>query len=222
MLLPWFIVYSLLTILRQTVIMIVEVTQEVAFAMLINEQLEKQNMTKYRLSKDSGVPQATINDICSGKADLEKCAAGTLYRLAKVLGVTVEDILESAREEYRSSFETFKSNVCHHVKDMGDIDFMIDLLESDEIRTLYNKHWYPEALYLLAMLDYLSRINDVEICTKYNDIRARKLSKPIYPTGVILTSEVLKSDEPLRKAEEESIPEFRRFNIIECDVRDVV
>ena len=190
--------------------------------MLINEQLEKQNMTKYRLSKDSGVPQATINDICSGKADLEKCTAGTLYRLAKVLGVTVEDILESAREEYRSSFETFKSNVCHHVKDMGDIDFMIDVLESDEIRTLYNKHWYPEALYLLAMLDYLSRINDVEICTNYNDIRAAKLSKPIYPTGVILTSEVLKSDEPLKKAEEEAIPEFRRFNIIESEVRNLV
>ena len=47
--------------------------------MLINEQLEKLRMTKYRLSKESGVPQATINDICSGKADLEKCAAGTLY-----------------------------------------------------------------------------------------------------------------------------------------------
>ena len=47
--------------------------------MLINEQLEKLNITKYRLSKDSGVPQATINDICSGKAELEKCAAGTLF-----------------------------------------------------------------------------------------------------------------------------------------------
>ena len=62
--------------------------------MLINEQLEKLRMTKYRLSKDSKVPQATINDICSGKADLEKCAAGTLYRIAKVLGCTIEDLLE--------------------------------------------------------------------------------------------------------------------------------
>ena len=30
--------------------------------MLINKQLERLRMTKYRLSKDSGVPQATIND----------------------------------------------------------------------------------------------------------------------------------------------------------------
>ena len=91
--------------------------------MLINEQLEKMNMTKYRLSKESGVPQATINDICNGKADLEKCTAGTLYRLAKVLGISIEEILQSAETEYRCAFETFKSNTCHHVKDMGDLDF---------------------------------------------------------------------------------------------------
>ena len=50
--------------------------------MIINDRLKEQNITKYRLSKDSGVPQATINDICSGKAELEKCASGTLYRIA--------------------------------------------------------------------------------------------------------------------------------------------
>ena len=190
--------------------------------MFINELLIKQNMTKYRLSKLSGVPQATINDICSGKAELEKCSAGTLYRLAKVLGVSIEQILESAATEYRSAFETFKSNICHHVKDMGDLDFIVSLLNSDEIRTLYNKRWYPEALYLLAMLDYLSRENDVPKCTKYDDLRVRKLSKPLFPTGVLITSEVLKSDEPMIKAEPNAIPEFRRFNIIESDVRNVV
>lgn len=190
--------------------------------MLINEKLEKINMTKYRLSKDSGVPQATINDICSGKADLEKCSAGTLYKIAKVLGISIESILDSAKDDIRSSFEIFKSNTCHHVKDMGDLDFIVVVLESDEVRKLYNKHWYPEALYLLAMLDYLSRINEIPLCSKYNDLRRMKLEKPIYPVGVLLNSEVLKSDEPLRIAEKEAIPEFRRFNIIESEVRNIV
>ena len=189
--------------------------------MIINERLKEQNMTKYRLSKESGVPQTTINDICSGKAELDKCAAGTLYRIAKVLNISIEDILTSVKEEYRCSFETYKSNICHHVKDMGDLDFMIHVLESDEIRKLYNKHWYPEALYLLAMLDYLSRVNEVPICTKYNDIRVQKLNKPMYPLGVILTSVVMKSEEALKKAEKDAIPEFRRFNIFECEVRNV-
>ena len=190
--------------------------------MLINDQLKKRNLTKYRLSKESGVPQTTINDICSGKTDLEKCTAGTLYRLAKVLGVSIEAILESAKTEYRSSFETFKSNTCHHVKDMGDLDFMIELLESDRIHVLYEKHWYPESLYLLAMLDYLSRENNIPLCDKYDSLRNLRLENPIYPTGVLVTCEVLKSDEPLLKAEREAIPEFRKFNIIESEVRNVV
>jgi hypothetical protein len=32
----------------------------------------------------------------------------------------------------------------------------------------------------------------------------------------------MKSDEPKRKAEKDAIPEFKRFNIIECEVRKVV
>ena len=116
----------------------------------------------------------------------------------------------------------FKSNTCHRVKDMGDLDFMIRVLESNEIRILYDKHWYPEALYLLAMLDYLSRVNDIPLCTKYDDIRTKRLSKPLYPADVRLTSEVLKSDTPMRKAEQNAIPEFLRFNIVESEVRSVV
>lgn len=190
--------------------------------MLINNQLKQLNMTKYRLSKESGVPQATINDICNGKADIEKCAAGTLYKIAQVLHVSIEQIIESAQTLQRSAFETFKSNTCHHVKDMGDLDFIADTLQKDEIRIFYDKKWYPEAFYLLAMLDYLSRINDIPLCSLYNDIRKQKLSKPIFPVGVQLNSEITDSKELLEKAKKEAIPEFRRFNIIENEVRNVV
>lgn len=123
--------------------------------------------------------------------------------------------------EIRCDFEAFKSNTCHFVKDMGDFDFIVSLLETDEIRVLYEKHWYPEALYLLAMLDYLSRVHDLPLCGKYNDIRAQKLTRPVYPTGVIITCWTLNSQEPLERAEREAIPEFRRFNIIESEVRNI-
>ena len=116
--------------------------------MIVNDLLEKENMSRYRLSKESGVAMTTITDICSGKSDLDKCAAGTLYKIAKVLGVTVDFILENNSVEkvgYRCSFETFKSNTCHHVKDLGDIDFIIETLEADEIRKLYERSWYRES-----------------------------------------------------------------------------
>ncbi|MGN0413846.1 MAG: helix-turn-helix domain-containing protein [Lachnospiraceae bacterium] len=192
--------------------------------MIINELLQKRNMSRYRLSKESGVAMTTITDICSGKAELDKCAAGTLYKIAKVLDVTVDSLLENNVEkddDYRCSFETFKSNTCHYVKDLGDIDFIIETLEEDKIRKLYDKQWYREALYLLAMVDYLSRINSLPICTNYNDIRCQKLERPCFPAGV-LVSYAATGDEKIKEdALEKAIPEFMRFNIVEGDVRNV-
>ena len=190
--------------------------------MIINDELLKKNMSKYRLSKESGVPQTTITDICCEKVDLEKCAAGTLYRIAKVLNITIEDILESNSNEYRSDFETFKSNTCHYVKDKGDLDFIIETLQSNSIRTLYQKKWYPEAFYLLGMVDYLSRINDIPLCDNYNDMRTQKLNKPIYPLGVSAFCNVTNTSASYEQAKKQSIPEFSRFNIFESEIRDVV
>ncbi|MGN0324875.1 MAG: helix-turn-helix domain-containing protein [Lachnospiraceae bacterium] len=192
--------------------------------MIVNDLLQKENMSRYRLSKESGIPMTTITDICSGKADLDKCAAGTLYKIAKVLGVTVDSILDEAHKElvdYRCSFETFKSNTCHHVKDMGDLDFIIETLEEDEIRKLYDKQWYRESLYLLGMVDYLSRINGLPLCTNYNDIRKQKLEKPLFPAGVVVSSAATGDNSIKEEAIANAIPEFMRFNIVESEVRNV-
>lgn len=192
--------------------------------MIVNDLLEKENMSRYRLSKESGVPMTTITDICSGKADLDKCAAGTLYKIAKVLGVTVDSILDEAHKispDYRCSFETFKSNTCHHVKDMGDLNFIIDTLEGDEIRKLYNRQWYRESLYLLAMVDYLSRVNGLPECTNYNDIRVQKLEKPHFSAGIVISCAVTGNEQLKDEAIANAIPEFMRFNIVESEVRNV-
>ena len=61
--------------------------------MSINELLVQKNITKYRLWKESGVPQATISDICTGKTSIEKCSAETIYRIAKVLDVSMESLI---------------------------------------------------------------------------------------------------------------------------------
>ena len=192
--------------------------------MIINELLQKENMSRYRLSKESGVAMTTITDICSGKAELDKCAAGTLYKIAKTLGVTVDFLLESYEmriTDYRYAFETFKSNTCHQVKDLGDIDFIIETLEEDEIRKLYDRQWHREALYLLAMVDYLSRINGLPLCTNYNDIRRHKLDKPIYPADIIVTCAATGDESYKEEAMANAIPEFLRFNIVESEIRNV-
>ena len=58
--------------------------------MMIDDLLRERNMTRYRLAVTAGIPHATLNDICSGKARLEKCSAETVYKLAKALGVSME------------------------------------------------------------------------------------------------------------------------------------
>ena len=186
--------------------------------MSLNELLAERKMSKYRLWKQSGVPQATISDICTGKTKIEKCSAETVYRIAAALDIPMEQLIAPALS--RPSFEQFRSNTCHKLKDMGDIPFLIQLLKSNEIRRRYQQKQYPEALYLLALLDYLSRLNHIALCTNYQDIRQTKLRSPLYPAGVLLLCKALNSEAPKEELLHRAIPEFLRFNIIESEVRD--
>ena len=193
--------------------------------MIIAELLAKKSITPYRLSKISGVPHTTLNDIISEKTRLEKCSAGTVYRLARALNVSMEDLLQPINEaptESRQNFETFKSNVQHRVKDIGDIDFVIETIESDMIRKYYKMQWYPEALYLLAMVDYLSRVNELPQYQNYNDIRSAKLKSPIFPSSINAMALAENSEQIRTAAIKLAIPEFFKFNIIESEIRNVV
>ena len=191
--------------------------------MMLNQILSEKGISKYRLAKLTGIPQTTILDLCSGKSWIEKCNVITVYKIAKALGTTVEQLIMDAAvsQERRLSFSVFKSSVCHRVKDKGDIDFLIDVLESDEIEKLYEKKWYPESLYLLAMVDYLSRENHIPLCEKYDQLRTCRLSETLYPSGIVLKSASEKDNSYLAESLQKAIPEFLRHNIVENEVRDV-
>ena len=61
--------------------------------MTLQALLDSKNITKYHLSKVSGVPKTTIIDICSGKSSIEKCSAKTVWQIAKALQCSMEDIM---------------------------------------------------------------------------------------------------------------------------------
>ena len=75
---------------------------------------------------------------------------------------------------------------------------------------------------MLAMLDYVSRINDIPICTQYENLRHMKLKKVLFPASVLVLSQVNNDNGIKEKAVNESIPEFIRFNIVESEVRNVI
>ncbi|MBQ3792510.1 MAG: XRE family transcriptional regulator, partial [Clostridia bacterium] len=107
------------------------------------------------------------------------------------------------------------------VKEKGDIPFITETLSSGEIRNYYEKKDYPKAFYLLAMVDFLSRENELPLCDLYSDMRKQKLSDPIYPKSVLVMAEVMDDDGIIARSFENAIPEFKRFNIVENEVRNV-
>ena len=188
--------------------------------MTVEELRKERGLSRLQLSKLSGLPYSTVQDICTGKTSVAKCSVETAYKLMQALHVEFMDLAGPSLVK-RPDFELFKSEICHRVKRMGDIDFLIETLEEDKIRQLYRLGWYAECLYLLAMVDYLSRENNVPLADSYNDLRHMKMPEPIYPTGVLAVCAVMGNDDAKEKALQEAIPEFKRHNIIESDIRNV-
>ncbi len=60
----------------------------------LQTMLNEQNMTRYQLSKISGIPKTTVTDICTGRSSIERCSAKTVRQLAKAFGCSMEDIME--------------------------------------------------------------------------------------------------------------------------------
>ena len=67
---------------------------------------------------------------------------------------------------------------------MGDIDFIAETLHMT-ISVNYTIVKSIESLYLLAMLDYVSRVNNIPLCTKYKALRNVKLEETLYPAGIL-------------------------------------
>ena len=189
--------------------------------MRIKDVMKIKNLSVYRVSAMSDIPYSTLTDIVNEKTQIEKCNVETVYKLCKTLDIDMLQLIEE-RMMPRCSFELFKSNVCHQLKELGDREFIINALETNIVRTYYERQWYPECLYTLAMLDYVSRINNIPICTNYNDIRCMRLQETIYPASIAALAAMNQDRDIKAESQRRSIPEFMRFNIVECEVRNVV
>ena len=189
----------------------------------INLILKEKNISKYKLSKLSKVPFATISDISLNKSKIEKCSAITLLKISKALNLTIEDLLDDdLKKETRMSFDNFRSNISHELKNRGEINFIIETLKNRDIDKFYNKKWYFECFYLLATIDYLSRINDIPLVSDYDDLRNLKLKEVIYPSSVLIYDDLTKNNKMKNKALKEAIPEFLKFNIVEGNIKDAI
>ena len=188
--------------------------------MNINDLMNSRGLSAYRLAAECGLSYHALLAIADGSSSLGRCSAETVYRIARRLDVSMEDLLASGMTE-RCSFECFRISVQRRIREIGDYAFILEQLDSDRIRSLDALRWHPECLYLLAMLDCQCGFHRTGIEPRYDDLRMRRLSEPLFPAGLRARMQVLGIDETADTALRLSIPEFRRFNIIETEVRHV-
>ncbi len=67
--------------------------------MYVDYLIGQKQTTKYKVAIETGIPHATLSDICSGKTNIMRCEVETIYKLAKSLGVSIEQLVDGEMKE---------------------------------------------------------------------------------------------------------------------------
>lgn len=131
------------------------------------------------------------------------------------------ELSRTAQSLYAADFEIYKSNICHMLHNRTDLDFIRIILEDNTIKQFAENGLIGYALYLLAMLDYISKENDIPLCTSYENLRKLKLPELVIPASIRLGMRMFDDDTVFQEAYKNAIPEFLKYNFMEGDVRNV-
>ena len=189
-------------------------------------------MTRADLSMMSGVPDSTLRDILSGKAQIDHCAAATIYGIADALGTTVEDVLDHYWDEcLGADDEECEREVLHDGHTLllfySTVDRVVQLrlfAEDSLLAASFNSEtyidyffdngFYREAFFLLGLTDYLNRKLGMKTDPRFDAYRVYRLDNPVYSLS---TLEEYDDPEALKNAkayaEAYAIPELAAFNI---------
>jgi transcriptional regulator with XRE-family HTH domain len=200
--------------------------------MYLMNLMNKKCMTRADLSMMSGVPDSTLRDILSGKAQIDHCEAATIYGIADALGTTVEDVLDHYWDEcLGADDEECEREVLHDGHTLllfySTVDRVVQLRQhvDDALLTssvnseafidlFFDKGFYREAFFLLGLTDYLNRKLGMKTDPRFDAYRVYRLDNPVYSLS---TLEEYDDPEELKNAqayaEAYAIPELAAFNI---------
>ena len=171
--------------------------------MYLMNLMNEQYMTRADLSMMSGVPDSTLRDILSGKAQIDHCEAATIYGIADALGTTVEDILnhywddcleaddaECEREALHDGHTLliFYSTVDKLVqlRQFADDSLLASSFTSETfIDYFFDNGFYREAFFLLGLTDYLNRKLGMKTDPRFDAYRGYRLDCPVYSLSTL-------------------------------------
>ena len=200
--------------------------------MYLMNLMNKKCMTRADLSMMSGVPDSTLRDILSGKAQIDHCEAATLYGIADALGTTVEDILNHYWDEcLEADDEECEREALHdghtllifystvdklvQLRQFADDSLLASSFNSETfIDYFFDNGFYREAFFLLGLTDYLNRKLGMKTDPRFDAYRVYRLDNPVYSLSTIEEYDDPKELENAKAyAETYAIPELAAFNI---------
>ena len=98
----------------------------------------------------------------------------------------------------------------------------IEYIESNQlVEKYFKKNYLEETLYLVAMIKYVSNKERIPSINKYDKYSNLKLSEPLFPKSILLKSTLKKDKSILEQSFNNSIIEFKHFNIVENEIENV-
>lgn len=185
---------------------------------MLKEYLQQRHISIKAISDGTGIAYSTVNYIVNNRTPIEKCTGETLHKIAQFLNISMDQLYDMNCRFTLQDFEVFKSEIAHAIKSSSQIDFLIETLQSNVIEKYWNDNRKVQALYLLSMVDYLSRINKIPVCTKYKDLRSACIKPMIVPLSVRLQSIAMEGE---KMDYSDCIPEFLAHGIVEGDIFNV-
>ena len=187
--------------------------------MTFKELLLSRNLSGYRLSKSTGIPYMTINDLVNGKTSIENVSLKNARAICSFINIDINQLLD-LDSIVLPEFRYFRNNLLSELKRVGHISFINEVIRSKSIDYYYKNNGKEYALYLLALTDYLSKSYNVPIYHKrYNALRKQKLDKPFFVGSNLIKFDSIGDAE--KALHQKVINEFKKYNIIEVDVSNV-
>lgn len=186
---------------------------------LLEELMKQYKTTMEDLMIYTNLAEDKLMSFITGDISILDCPVKIFADLAKTFGLTVQELWDMA-EHYDfdpKAFEIFKSNTCHAVKEMGNKEFINEIVNKEYIEDYWDNKNRLCACYLLAMIDYLCRLENLPLIEKFDCIRGYRLPKLIYPYSFNFAN----NPNMIKKALAQAIPEFYKHGIVEGDIFNV-